>query len=105
MATGHWAISDVLGTPVGFAHGAQGSALGAALLGLYALGLIDLIDRAAELVTVTDRVQPDPDACALYAELRPLFAELYDDLSPAFRALARAERRRPDLAPTRQKLT
>jgi hypothetical protein len=34
-----------------------------------------------------------------------LFVELYDDLTPAFRALARAERQRPDLAPTRPKLT
>jgi gluconokinase len=98
-------LSDVLGMPIGFAHGAQGSALGAALLGFHALGLIDSIDRAAELVTVADRVEPDPDASRLYAELRPLFAELYDDLSPAFHALARAERQRPDLAPTRQKLT
>lgn len=98
-------LSDVLGMPVGFAQGAQGSALGAALLGLYALGLVDSIDRAGEIVTVADRVEPDSDACGLYAELRPLFAELYDDLSPAFRALARVERRRPDLAPTPQKLT
>jgi gluconokinase len=97
-------LSDVLGMPIGFARGAQGSALGAALLGLDSLGLIDSIDRAAELVQVAERVEPDPDAAGLYAELRPLFAELYDDLSPAFRALARVERRRPDLAPTRQKL-
>jgi gluconokinase len=98
-------LSDVLGMPVGFARGAQGSALGAALLGLVALGVIDSIERAGEIVTVADHVQPDPGARGLYAEMRPLFAELYDDLTPAFRALARAERQRPDLAPTPQKLT
>jgi gluconokinase len=95
-------LSDVFGMPVGYATGPQASALGAALIAFDALGLIDSIAEAAAVVSIEDRREPDPDAAAVYAELRPVFAELYDDLTPAFRALARAERRREDLAPTPQ---
>ena len=98
-------LSDVFGLPVGYATAPQASALGAALIAFASLGLIDSIGRAADLVTVDDRHEPDREAAAVYAELRPVFAQLYDDLVPAFRALARAERRREDLAPTSQTLT
>jgi gluconokinase len=98
-------LSDVFGMPIGYTDGGQGSALGAALLAFAALGLVDSIERAADLVTITERHDPDPEAAAVYAGLRPVFAELYDDLTPAFRALARAERQQEDIAPTSQTLT
>jgi gluconokinase len=87
-------LSDVLGMPVGFAHGHEGSAFGAALLGMEALGMVESIDRAADLVRIERVVDPDPAAAALYAELRPVFEGLDDALTPAFRALADTERRR-----------
>ena len=43
-------LADALGMPIGFAAGHEGSAFGAALLGMEALGLVDGIDRAAQLV-------------------------------------------------------
>jgi gluconokinase len=98
-------LTDTLEMPLAFAAAREGSAFGAALLGMEALGLVDSIDRAAELVKIEHTTEPDPEAAAVYADLRPLFAELYDDLTPAFRRLARSERRRVDLAPTRQKPT
>ncbi len=98
-------LSDVFGMPVGYAHGPQASALGASLIAFNALGRVDSIARAGDLVTIAERHDPDPEAAAVYAELRPVFAQLYDDLTPAFRALARVERRREDLAPTAQTRT
>ena len=80
-------LAAALGMPVGFPAGHEGSAFGAALLGMQALGLVASIDRAAELVGIDAVVEPDPAAAAVYAELLPTFARLYDDLSPAFRAL------------------
>ncbi|MGN6871672.1 MAG: gluconokinase [Solirubrobacteraceae bacterium] len=85
-------LTDVLGMAVGFPAGPQGSAFGAALLGMEALGIVDSMDRASELVGLEQTLEPDPGAAAVYAALRPLFAELYDDLAPAFRALAASER-------------
>jgi gluconokinase len=82
-------LADALGMPVGFPEGHEGSAFGAALLGMQALGLVESIDVAADLVQIADVVEPEPDAAAAYAELRPTFAALSDALEPAFRALRR----------------
>jgi gluconokinase len=85
-------LTDTLGMPVGFPVGSEGSAFGAALLGMEALGIVDSIDRAADRIRIEEKLEPDPDAAATYADLLPLFAELYVDLTPASRALARLGR-------------
>jgi gluconokinase len=82
-------LADALGMPIGFAAGHEGSAFGAALLAMDALGLVDGIERAAQLVEIADVVEPEAGAAAIYAELLPTFASLYDALAPAFRALER----------------
>ena len=78
-------LADALGMPIGFAAGREGSALGAALLAMDALGLVDGIDRAAQLVHIEDVVEPDAQAAGVYADLLPTFASLYEALAPAFR--------------------
>jgi gluconokinase len=82
-------LADALGMPIGFPAGHEGSAFGAALLGMEALGLVDGIDRAAELVGIEDVVEPDARAAAVYADLLGTFASLYEALAPAFGALER----------------
>jgi gluconokinase len=83
-------LTDVLGMEVGFPAGHEGWGFGAALLGMEALGLIETIDRAAELIAIDERLQPDAEAAASYAELLPVFDSLYDALAPAFRRLRRS---------------
>jgi gluconokinase len=82
-------LADALGVPVGFPAGVEGSSFGAALLGMQALGVVASIDLAADLVKIHETVRPDPAAAAVYASLLPLFAQLYDQLMPTYRALAR----------------
>ncbi|MEU6073289.1 gluconokinase [Micromonospora sp. NPDC047074] len=82
-------LADVLGMPVRFPAGREGSSFGAALLGLEALGLIPSVDVAADLVQIAETARPDPAAAATYAALLPLFSELYDALVPAFTSLRR----------------
>ena len=82
-------LADVLGMPVRFPAGHEGSSFGAALLGMQALGLVDSIDVAADLVRIDETVRPDPAAAAVYAALLPVFAELYDALVPTFTSLRR----------------
>ena len=82
-------LADALGMPIGFPAGHEGSAFGAALLAMDALGLVDGIERAAHLVDIEDVVEPQEDAAGVYADLLPTFAALYDALTPAFRALER----------------
>ena len=79
-------LTDALGTDVGFPRSREGSAFGAALLGMQALGLVESIEVAADLVRIDQVCHPGPDAAA-YERQRPVFAALYDALEPAFRAL------------------
>ena len=83
-------LADVLGMPIGFAARPRG-------LGLRRRAAGDAGARAGrghrrarrELVAIEEVVEPDPAAAAVYADLRPTFASLYDALAPAFRALER----------------
>ena len=79
-------LTDALGTDVGFPESREGSAFGAALLGMQALGLVESIEVAADLVQIDEVCHPGPDAAA-YELQRPVFSALYDALEPAFRAL------------------
>jgi gluconokinase len=73
--------------PIGFPRGHEGSAFGAALVGMEALGVVESIGIAADIVRIEDVVEPDEDEAATYARVLPTFAGLYDALEPAFRAL------------------
>jgi gluconokinase len=77
-------LTDVLGMDVGFPHGHEGSAFGAALLGLHALGRVPSVEVAADLVEIEQICHPDPDTAAVYERARPEFVELYDALLPFF---------------------
>jgi gluconokinase len=76
-------LADVLGTAIGFPTVHEGSAFGAALLGMEALGLVESIDVAAGLVEVGEVIAPDPAAAAVYAEQRPTFVAVADALRQA----------------------
>lgn len=82
-------LADTLGMPVQFPAGHEGSSFGAALLGMQAVGLVESVDVAADLVKITDTVRPDQAAAATYAALCPVFSELFDALTPTFISLRR----------------
>jgi gluconokinase len=77
-------LVDTFGRPVGFAASPEGSGLGAALLGMSALGLLDSLDRAADLVAVTSVERPDAGQAETYARLQPIFERAYTALAPVF---------------------
>lgn len=80
-------LAGVFGRPIGFAASPEGSALGAALLGMTALGMLDSLDRAAELVTLTHVERPDADEAEAYARLLPHFEAAQAALAPTSAAL------------------
>ena len=51
-------LSDVLRTPADFPAAAQGSALGAALMGMNAPGLADSLSHASDLVRIDEVPSP-----------------------------------------------
>jgi gluconokinase len=65
-------LADALDLPVRVAESREGAGLGAALLGLHALGALDDLEAAAALVAVREPVLPDPAAARLYGRARPL---------------------------------
>ena len=82
-------LADALGMEVRFPAGHEGSSFGAALLGMQALGMIESIEVAADLVQIHETVRPEPSSAAVYATLLPLFSELYAALLPTYTALRR----------------
>jgi gluconokinase len=84
-------LADALGMPVHFPAQHEGSAFGAALLGMEALGIVESMDLAADLIAGERVVEPEPEAAATYAQLRPVFSGLYDALAPSFRELRRLQ--------------
>ena len=81
-------MADVFGLPVAVPGEPSGSAYGAALLGLYAQGLIADLDAAAAKVPVTARYEPDAANHRVYQEYYRLFEELAAKLTPEFTAVA-----------------
>lgn len=80
-------LAAALRRPVSVPQQDEGSAFGAALLGLEALGLVESVEVAAELVGPGEVVEPDAHELEVLAGLRPVFADLYDALVPTFTAL------------------
>jgi gluconokinase len=80
-------LTDVIGRDIGFTAATDGSAFGAALLGMEALGLIDSLEVAADLVPVVEILRPDEKAAATYRRQRSVFDGLFDTLAPTFRTL------------------
>ncbi|MGH2970067.1 MAG: FGGY-family carbohydrate kinase, partial [Solirubrobacteraceae bacterium] len=81
-------LAAAFGRPIGFAASPEGSSLGAALLGMAAIGMLDSLDRAAELVAVTETEQPDRADAELYARLLPIFDGAAEALTGTFAALS-----------------
>jgi gluconokinase len=65
-------LAATLDLPVAIADNPEGTALGACLLGLHALGELPDLDHAAALIRIGEPTRPDPDNAKLYRRLRPL---------------------------------
>jgi len=82
-------LTDALGVEVRFTRAREGSSFGAALLGMQALRMIETIDLAAQLVQIAETRRPQAAAAAAYQSLLPVFAGLYEALTPAYITLRR----------------
>jgi gluconokinase len=68
-------LAATLDLPVAIADTPEGTALGACLLGLHALGELPDLDHAAALVKIAEPTRPDPENAKLYRRLRPLIEQ------------------------------
>jgi len=73
-------IADVFFKKVHLTGAADASATGAAIMGFYALGLVDDLDVAKSLVQVVQTYEPDAARHAVYREHYRTFTQLYGRL-------------------------
>ena len=73
-------LADIFNKEVHLTDTHEGSALGAAMLGMYALGLITSLEEAAVMVRVNQTFTPDPKLHIRYMQNFSLFNELYPKL-------------------------
>lgn len=85
-------MADVFGRVISVPGEPQGSAFGAAALGMYALGLIDDIRDIGKLVPITCRYQPNADNHKHYSQLFALYERIYWNLQQEFIDIAELQR-------------
>ena len=82
-------VADVFGMPVLRPPGCDAS-FGAALLAGVGAGLFtDEAEAVQRCTKVSDTVEPDPQAAAVYAQLFPLYCQIHDNLADTYTELAR----------------
>ncbi|SHF89105.1 gluconate kinase, FGGY family [Caldanaerobius fijiensis DSM 17918] len=77
-------LSDVFGRKVLQAESYESSCLGAAILGMKALGIIDGLDEVERFVPVSKEYLPDKKNNAIYKEIFEMYARLYNLLKGEF---------------------
>jgi xylulokinase len=70
----------------------EATSMGAALAGGVGVGLYEEFGMIANMNAVTEVIEPDPAASAVYGRLYPIFEAAYHALVPVYDQLAGAER-------------
>lgn len=84
-------MADVFGTEIVFPDTQQSSGFGAALLGMKALGHIDSLDAAKDMISVEGSHSPQKESARVYKELVEVFDRLYEKLEPEFAAVSKVQ--------------
>ncbi|MDP5008795.1 MAG: gluconokinase [Glaciimonas sp.] len=100
MATGGFArsavwrqmMADIFNREVVVPESVESSCLGAAVLGLYALGRITSLDAVAQMVGSTHKHVPNPENVTIYQRLWPIYAAIPKQLMQQYQALAQFQR-------------
>lgn len=90
-------LADLFGVPVLIPEVFEGSAFGAAMLGMLAIGAIPHLAAMERLIQIRDCQTPDPSLFAAYQELFVLYDRIYHQVVPEFDQLADYQRKRTDL--------
>ena len=73
-----------LGTPLSLPAEGDASVLGAALLAMRSMQVIESLEQAADMIPIVERVDPDPAASAHYAAQMLKFDRMYEALLDHF---------------------
>ncbi|WEV56872.1 gluconokinase [Ligilactobacillus acidipiscis] len=82
-------LADVFETPVTIPHDFESSCLGAAVIGMKSLGVVDDFSIVKQFIGKTSTYDPNPANFAVYRELVPIYIRLTRQLSPEYENIAR----------------
>ncbi|WP_276354463.1 gluconokinase [Cohnella caldifontis] len=82
-------MADIFDQEVVVPESYESSCLGAAVLGLFAVGRIDRLERVADMVGATHAHKPDPANAAVYHRLLPIFIRVSRKLTDEYEAISR----------------
>ena len=86
-------MADVFGQVINVPGEPEGSAFGAAILGMYALDIIGDIKEVNNFINIKERYQPNMENNARYQELYAIYERIYWNLQNEFEAIADIQRR------------
>ncbi|QFT90612.1 Xylulose kinase [Bacillus sp. THAF10] len=86
-------LANIFNQEVSIPESVESSCLGAAVLGLYALGEIDSFDVMGDMVGTTSGYEPDLAEVEVYKELTPLFIRLSRMFEQEFDAVVEFQRK------------
>ncbi|WP_413627027.1 gluconokinase [Fructilactobacillus vespulae] len=85
-------LADVFEQDVNIPKSFEGTALGAATLGMQSLGMIDSLYDVDKFVGVTQNHKPNPENYEAYRELIPIYIRLSRYLKPEYQNIAKFQR-------------
>lgn len=86
-------LADVFETKVTVSAGYEASCLGAALLGLVAVGELDGISSVPGMITVHSVSEPDSEHRSTYRAALQLYLDIYDSLRPLYERVVELQHR------------
>ncbi|CAI2625435.1 Xylulose kinase [Apilactobacillus kunkeei] len=86
-------LADIFEQDVTIPESFEGTALGAATLGMYSLGIIDDLEKVKDFVGVTNAHKPNPDNYKVYRELAPIYIRLSRQLQTEYKNIAEFQRK------------
>lgn len=86
-------LADIFEQPVTIPESFESSCLGAAVLGMYALGYIDNLAAVKDMIGVTDVHKPNSDNFEVYRELLPIWIRISHLLEPEYKEIADFQRK------------
>lgn len=86
-------LTDIFEQDVSIPESFESTALGAATLGMYSLGLIDSLSDVSNFVGTTVTLHPNPKNFEAYRELIPIYIRLSRSLQPEYKNIAEFQRK------------
>lgn len=86
-------LADVFEQDVTIPESFESSCLGAAVLGMYALGYVDNLSVVKKMIGVTDVHHPNENNFEVYRELLPIWIRLSETLEPEYKEIAEFQKK------------